>query len=174
MPESYMLPTLSVSPGPAAALAVDLLVFPVFEDDDWQDQPGLDAATGGEISHARERGELRGRPYDVLITTSSGGYASRRVALVGAGTRQSFTADRLRRIATTAGLAARSRRLATLAVVHRPGTAVSPEMAAQVIAEGVILASFDGGSYKTGEPKAWLASVAVVIESASDAVTAAL
>ena len=174
MSESYKLPTLSLTAGPAAALAVDLLALPVFEDDDWQDQPGLDAATGGEIALARERGELRGRAYEVLVTTSSGGYAGRRVALIGAGTRQTFTADRLRRIAATAGLAARSRRLARLAIVHRPGTPVSPEQAAQAIAEGVMFASFDGGSYKTGEPKSWLSSVDLVIDGPSATVAAAL
>ena len=175
MPESYKLPTLSVSAGPAAALDVDLLVLPVFEDDEWLDQPGLDAASGGEIARARERGELRGRPYELLVTTSTGdGYKCRRVALVGGGTRQTCTADRLRRIATTAGLAARSRRLARIGIVHRPGTGVLLEQAVQAMAEGAVLANFDGGSYKTGEPKSWLTSVAIVAGPASAAVQAAL
>jgi leucyl aminopeptidase len=175
MPESYKLPTVSLSSGPATTVDVDLLVLPVFEDDDLADEPGLDAATGGEISRARERGELRGRPYEVLATTSSGGgYKTGRLALVGAGTRSTFTTERLRRIATVAGLHARSRRLARIAIAHRPGTGVSPEAAAQVLAEGVVLANFDGGSYKTGEPKSWLASVELVVGGAPEAAAAAL
>jgi leucyl aminopeptidase len=176
MPESYKIPAVSVSGDPATAADVDLLVLPVFEDDDWADQPGLDAATGGEISRARDRGELRGRAFEVLATTTSsgGGYKTRRLTLVGAGTRHTCTTERLRRIAITSGLHARSRRLARIALVHRPGTPVSPEAAAQVLAEGVVLANFDGASYKTGEPKSWLASAELLVGATGDAVAAAL
>jgi leucyl aminopeptidase len=175
MPESFKLPALSVGTGPVADLDVDLLVLPVFEDDEWADQPGLDAATGGEIARARDRGELRGRPYELLLAaTANGAYKTRRVALVGAGTRATYTAERLRRIATVAGLAARARRLSRVAIVHRPGTPLTPEFAAQVMAEGVVLANFDGGSYKTGEPKAWVSGAEIVVPGASGGLAAAL
>ena len=174
MADSFKLPTVSVHSGPAADLDVDLLVLPVFEGDEWPDQPGLDASTGGEISRARERGELRGRPFELLVTSSNGAYKTRRVALVGAGTRETCTPDRLRRIATVAGLTARARRLARVAIVHRPGTSVGPELAAQVMTEGVVLANFDGGSYKTGEPQSWVASADLVVSGTADTLAAAL
>jgi leucyl aminopeptidase len=78
---------------------------------------------------------------------------------VGAGRRQELTPDRLRRIAAMGGLAARQRHLSSIAVVHRPDTPVSRELATQVIAEGAVLANFEGGSYKTGDPCTFLDSV---------------
>src|SRR5581483_7424179 len=131
-------------------IETDLLVVPIFEDDDLADEAGLDEAADGDIAQARARGEITGKPYDIFLTRLRGWKAAR-LALVGAGARKDFVSDRLRRIATSAGLAARQRRIPRIAIVHRPGTAVTPEQAAQVIAEGAILANFEGASYQTTE-----------------------
>ena len=85
----------------------------------------LDAASGGEVSRARARGELTGKLYEVLATaTSSANWKTPRALLVGAGSRKDFTADHLRRIAIVGGLHARHRRLTRVAVVDRAGTSV--------------------------------------------------
>jgi leucyl aminopeptidase len=128
------------------------------------------------VSRARARGELTGKLYEVFATsTSFANWKTPRALLVGAGSRKEFTADHLRRIAIVGGLGARQRRLTELAVLARAGTSVSAEQAAQVIAEGLCLANYDGGSYRTtGQPVSWIASAQVRVASDSDAVRQAL
>jgi leucyl aminopeptidase len=175
MPTVHKTPTIAVTTSSSRDLAADLLVIPVFEDDDLADEAGLDEASGGLIGSARSRGEFRAKPYDVFIVRLEGWKAAR-VILVGLGQRKDLTPDRLRRVAATGGLVARQRRVTRLAIVHRPGTPVGPDRAAQVMTEGVILANFDGAPYKTSEPpRVWLDSVTLrvggdgtVVEQALD------
>src|SRR5688500_15319160 len=155
----HKTPAIALTARASRDLDTDLLVIPVFEDDDLADEAGLDEATGGDIAAARARGEFRGKPYDVFVTPLRG-WKANRVALIGVGARKDFSADKLRRASATGGLAARQRRVTRVAIVHRAGTAVTPDRAAQVMAEGVILANFDGAPYKTTEPpRVWLDSV---------------
>ena len=171
----HKTPAIALTARPSRDLDADLLVIPVFEDDDLADEAGLDEATGGEIAAARARGEFKGKAYDIFCTPLRGWKASR-VALIGVGARKDFSADKLRRASTVGGLSARQRRVTRLAIVHRSGTSVTPDRAAQVMAEGVILANFDGAPYKTTDPpRVWLDSVqlrvggeAVAIEQALD------
>jgi leucyl aminopeptidase len=60
------------------------------------------------------------------------------------------------------GLAARQRRLTRLAVVHRPGSVLRPDEAAQAMAEGVCLSNFEGASYKTSDLPCVLLDAAVL------------
>ena len=135
-------------------------------DDEFVDEPDLDRASGGEIGRARARGEFTGKPYEVLVTALSGWKALRAV-LVGAGKCMEVTPDHFRRIATIGGLVARQRRMTRIAVLFRPGTLVEPLVAAQAMAEGVVLASYDGGARKTtGPAPTWLEHVDIRITDA--------
>jgi leucyl aminopeptidase len=166
MQTAYKTPPLHLTGHPAAELDADLLVIPSFVDDDYIDEPDLDRASGGEISRARARGEFLGKPYEVLVTALSGWKALRAV-LVGAGKFMETTPDHFRRIATIGGLIARQRRMTRVAVLFRPGTNVEPLTAAQALAEGVVLASYDGGAHKTaGPPPTWLEKVDLRITDA--------
>ena len=170
----HRTPAVTLTARPSRDIDTDLLVIPVFEDDDLRDEPDLDAATGGDIGLAQGRGEFKGKAYDVFVTPLRG-WKARRVALVGAGPRKEFASDRLRRVATTAGLVARQRRVPRIAIVHRPGTAVTPEQAAQVLAEGAILANFEGASYQTSEPpRTWIDAVELRVGGESAAIERAL
>jgi leucyl aminopeptidase len=152
----HRTPAIGVTTRAAHEIATDLLVVPAFEEDDLSDVADLDRAAGGEIAQARSRGEFKGKLYEVFSTPVPPWKAAR-VVLIGAGARQDLSPERLRRIAAVAGLTARQRRLSTLAILHRAGTPVSPHVAAQVYAEGIVLANFEGASYKTADhPKAWL------------------
>jgi leucyl aminopeptidase len=169
MPTVHRTPAVTLTARASRDIDTDLLVIPVFEGDDLADEPELDAATGGDISLARDRGEFKGKAYDVFMTPLRGWKAGR-LALVGAGPKSDFASDRLRRIATTAGLVARQRHIPRLAIVHRPGTSVTPEQAAQVLAEGAILANFEGASYQTSEPpRIWVESVELRVNGESAA-----
>ncbi|MGH8432851.1 MAG: leucyl aminopeptidase family protein, partial [Solimonas sp.] len=160
---AYKTPSLNLTGHTAAELDVDVLVVPSFADDEFVDEPDLDRASGGEIGAARGRGEFSGKPYEVLVTALSG-WKSPRAVLVGAGKSMEVTPDHFRRIATIGGLIARQRRMTRIAVLFRPGTNVEPLVAAQAMAEGVVLACFDGGAWKTvSPPPTWLDSVDIRI-----------
>src|SRR5687768_9602859 len=92
----HKTPAIALTSRASQDLDADLLVLPVFEDDDLADEAGLDEATGGEVAAARARGEFRGKPYDVFVTPLRGWKASR-VALIGVGPRKDFSSDKLRR-----------------------------------------------------------------------------
>jgi leucyl aminopeptidase len=176
MHTAHRSPAITLTAQPSADLHTDLLIIPVFADDDLKDEGVLDAASGGEVSRARSRGELTGKLYDVLaLATSFTNWNTARAVLVGAGGRRDFTADHLRRIAIVGGLHARQRRLTRVAVVDRAGTSVNGEHAAQAAAEGICLANYDGGSYRTtGQPPSWIEAAQIRISSDGPAVGEAL
>ena len=174
MPTVHKTPVMTLSPRPSMDIEADLLVFPAFEDDDLADEAGLDEASGGDLGRARARGEFTGRAFDAFITPVRGWKAGR-VALIGVGRRDDLSPDCLRRAATAAGLLVRQCRMTRLAIVHRPGTPVSPDRAAQALTEGAILANFDGAPYKTAElPRVWLETVALRVGGESPAIEHAM
>lgn len=143
-------------------IAVELLVVPVWESDDLADLEGLDAAVGGEIARARERGEFRGKPFEQFIaTTVHPGWRARRVMLVGAGPRDTDRLDRLRQLASAASMTARQRRIGGLGFALRSST--DPVAGAQAVAEGLTLGEFDPGRYKTEADTSPLELLLVVV-----------
>ena len=165
-------PAITPTTRTSREIETDLLVFPVFEHDTLTDETDLDAASGGEIAAALARREVTGKPYDVYLTTLRG-WKSPRVMLIGAGSRGAFTADVLRRAAIAAGLAARARGVSRIALIHRPETNLPPERAAQALAEGAVLSSFDAASYKTADAtRVWLTDVQLRVGPQSPAVDA--
>jgi leucyl aminopeptidase len=156
----HRTPTVTLTATPTRDLDADLLVIPVFEEDEFADLPELDEASDGEIRRARDRGEFTGKLFDLFVTTAGrAGWAARRLALVGAGPRRDITADTVRRVATIGALAARQRKATTAAVVLRAMPGLLSVSAVQAATEGVILANFDGASYKTDQPRTWLETV---------------
>ncbi|MBF8299883.1 MAG: putative cytosol aminopeptidase, partial [Acidobacteria bacterium] len=119
----HQTPAIALTIRPSRDIETDLLIVPVFEDDTLEDEADLDGASGGEVAAARARGDLKGKAFDLFFTSVRGWKASR-LALVGVGSRKDFSPDRLRRAAITGGLAARQRRMTSIAIVHRPGTDV--------------------------------------------------
>ena len=169
----HQTPVITLTTKPSRDVETHLLILPIFEDDTLADEPDLDGASGGEIAAARARGELTGKAYEVFIAAVRG-WKARQVALVGVGSREAFSPERLRRAATTGALAARQRRMTSIAIAHRPGTAVDAPGAAQVLAEGAILANFDGASYRTTDPpRVWLDTVQLRVGGESAAVVRA-
>src|SRR5688572_3167090 len=170
----HRTPAVALTSRSSRDIQTDLLVIPVFEDDDLSDESELDSASSGDIAQARGRGEFKGKLYDLFITPLRG-WKTPRVALIGAGARKDCSTDTLRRIAVAAGLGARQRRIPRIAIVHRPGTSVTPEQAAQVLAEGVVLANFEGASYQTVEqPRPFVEAVDIRVGGESKAIEQAL
>jgi leucyl aminopeptidase len=162
MRSAYMTPDVALGTRRPDELDADLLVVPVFETAAAGDDRWLDDACSGALSRARASSEFRGTLYDTFVTPiTAAGWKTPRALLVGAGQPEEWTPERLRRAATTAGLYARQRHIRRLAFA--PGSpAIPTPVAAQVIAEGVCHANFDGGSYKTNDDKwGWLQHVEI-------------
>jgi leucyl aminopeptidase len=114
--------------------------------------------------------EIQGKPYELFLTAFEGASRTDRLAVIGAGKAADVSTDRLRRVATAAGLSARQRRIRRLAFVNRGE--LDPAAAVQAIAEGLTLASFSGDRYKSGERGGPPADeLLVVMDAASDAST---
>jgi leucyl aminopeptidase len=173
MPTAHRTPSVGVTRRPPQEADADLLIVPVFEDDDLADLSWLDAGATADIGRARDRGEFKGKSYDTFVTPL--GASGLRAVLIGAGRQTGLTADHLRRIAITGGLMARGRRLQRIAFAVRTATRIAADIAAQALAEGAVLANFDGGSYKTDEPsRVFLDSVQLCVDDDSAALTNAV
>ncbi len=106
------------------------------------------AATNGEVDRATSSKEFSGKLYETFITPlQNGGFRAARLAIVGLGNESDFTVDRARRVATAAGLIARQKKVARIAF-SADGRLDSLDMI-QALAEGLTLAEFDAGRYKT-------------------------
>jgi leucyl aminopeptidase len=157
MPPAKPVASISLVTTTFAGAEADLLVVPWFQRHAADAVPGLDDATGGELGRALLSGEFAAKPFDLFVTPIiDRSWKARRVAVIGAGLEHEFGTDLLRKLATTAVLQARQRRVGTLAFAVRSGLPdasgdVDLSGLLQTVAEGLTLAEFDGGNYKTGE-----------------------
>jgi leucyl aminopeptidase len=170
----HQTPAFSLTTSSARDIEADVLALPVFEDDTLEDETDLDPASGGEIAAALSRREVTGKLYELFLAPLRG-WKAPRVLLIGAGRRAECSPERLRRAAIAAGLAARDRGVTRIALIHRAGTNVTPEQAAQVLAEGAVLSNFAAASYKTGDTRrVWLTAVQLRVGPSSAALETAL
>jgi leucyl aminopeptidase len=161
--------------GNPALADTDLVVVPVFDAEAIADSlPAVDAATGGEARRATASGEFKGRHGDLFLTpaTPQGGWKTARIALAGAGKREDFDLERLRKVATAAALAARGRWIPRVAFLLRGS--MSPADGVQAVVEGLMLAAFSVDRYKTGERFGPPATDLLVIADPAGAAQAAL
>src|SRR5215471_10565267 len=138
--------------GNPALAETDLLVIPVFDGEGIADSlPAVDEAAGGEARRATTSGEFKGRQGEFFLTASTpqGGWKAARLALAGAGKREDFDLERLRKLATASALAARGRRIPRVAFLLRGPLPAADGV--QAVVEGLVLAAFSVVRYKTGE-----------------------
>lgn len=141
---------------PASSTDADLIAVPWFEAEPADAVSGLDRAAGGDIVRAVSSREFVGKSFDLYFTALAGDeWRARRLALVGAGLRASLGPVQARRLATTVGLAVRAKRISRAALVCRGASeTLSSDAWAELVqatTEGLTLAEFHGGSYKTGD-----------------------
>lgn len=161
---------VAFAPSRVADVDTELLVLPVFDGEDVAGRvPGLDEATAGAVSRALATQELPGKLFDLFLTPVLHGWRATRVGLIGAGRAADFDTERLRRIAATAGLAARQRRVKRLAFVMRGE--VDAVAGVQAVAEGLMLANFSADKYKKSERSGGPIDEAVVVFPGGDVVT---
>ena len=139
---------MTCSGGPLSAIDADLLIVPWFQGETVEAVPELDAATGGELGRALTSKEFSAKPFE-LYWAALTGWRARRVAVIGGGGSERGT-EMVRKLATAGALAARQRRVPRAAFAVR-GHGIAADLA-QAVAEGLTLAEFHGGSYKTDDP----------------------
>jgi leucyl aminopeptidase len=133
--------------GDPRAVDTDLLIVPAFEEEPSLLDRWL-APTKEELRRAIVSKEFSGKLFETFLTPLvEGGFRAVRLAAVGLGRRNDFTVDRARRVATAIALTARQKRIPRIAF-SAEAPVDSPEMI-QAISEGLTLAEFDGGAYKT-------------------------
>jgi len=161
-----------------AAVDVDLLVIPWFEEEAPEAVPQLDRAMAGELARALAVKEFQAKPYEtLLVPLTDRTWRSRRVAVIGGGRREQSGTDLLRKLASAAGFDARQKRVGRVGFVVRGNGEVAA--LAQAAAEGLTLSEFSGASYKTYDappatPPMWTLAVAGRPQTTEDAVAAAV
>jgi leucyl aminopeptidase len=143
------LPDLHVAESELTTVRADLVVIPVTEEDAGdRDLAAVSQTLAALLEVARRSAEFRGKAFETLIERAPG-WAAPRVLLIGCGKAEERSVERVRRVAATAGLAAKRHRAAHVAFAL--GGAIPASMAKHV-ADGLTLAAFSEGRYKTGEP----------------------
>ncbi len=159
------------------SLSADVLILPVFEDDE-PNSLGLSGSAHSVLMEARRIREFKAKPYELFWINATGdGWQTHRVLAIGAGARKDYSPDRARKLAIAGTVAARQRGLGRIAFAQRAtATATQDEVYdAQAIAEGLLLGAFDADSYKTAtRDTAALTEAQVVTRRASDALAAAV
>jgi leucyl aminopeptidase len=150
MSSSVAGPVVSLITSRSGDVDTDVLFLPVFEEEEPASLlEGLDHTGVQAVSRAVLGKEFQAKSYELFILPVAGGWKAARVALIGCGRAEEASMERLRRVASAAALAARQRRLPRVAFVNRGlDSAVD---SAQAIAEGLVLASYSGDRYKSGE-----------------------
>jgi len=126
----------------------DLVIVTAFEGEARALVAEWSAPTAGEVDRAIVSNEFTGKLFETFLTPIvDRAYRPRRIAAIGLGKRSDFTVDRARRSAAAIAINARQKRIARIAF-RVDGELDSPEMI-QAVAEGMTLAEFDAGRYKT-------------------------
>ncbi len=174
MPQSVASSSIVSTGAPLAAVDVELIIVPWFEDESPSAVAGLDRAVGGEISRALASKEFASRPYDQFTAAVvDGSWKARRVLLVGAGRVAAYTTALARRVATVGALTARQRRVGRVGFLLRPGLADPAgdyDLAGfmQAVAEGITLGEFTAGVYKTAEPALASPETTIILPALDD------
>ncbi len=142
-----------VKSGEATAATTDVLVCLEYEQDKtWSKavQP-VDQKLGGQLSTLRKSGEFSGKPNNVALLHIDGKVSAKRVLLVGLGTRETVTLERIRQAMGTAAKRARTAKAKGIVCVMPDvpkGTGPMDEVA-QAMVEGAVLGEYRFNEYRT-------------------------
>jgi leucyl aminopeptidase len=171
MQPAYEIPQFTVVSTFPNDIEADFLVVPAF-----QDEPGasamVDAAAGGELGAAFDRGEFAGKPCELWLAQFDTAWKTRRGAIVGVGRRAELDVERIRRMASCAVMTARQQRRGRVAF-HLPSDWTN-ELWFEAIAEGATYANFDNGAYKSRNDARFFISSVTVSGVSGQGINAAL
>lgn len=128
---------------------VDFLAVGIFQDKGLQaEHKSIDEALGGLLTALWDRKDFKGKKGDSQVLHSTGSPA--RVALIGLGEENIFTAELARQAAALAVTAARGEKVASCALQVFGGPLDGDELA-QAMAEGMLLGSYKFDTYKKAD-----------------------
>ncbi|HET9530475.1 MAG TPA: leucyl aminopeptidase [Blastocatellia bacterium] len=107
----------------------------------------LDARAGGVLNDLIGSDEMRGKQGDMVYIYRPGNLRARRLLLVGAGKREDFSLDTIRRMAGSAARYLRSKGARSMAVLRR--SQLDLGKSAQAAVEGALIGLFEPDMYKT-------------------------
>lgn len=142
-----------VKSGEATAATTDVLVCLEYEQDKtWSKavQP-VDQKLGGQLSTLRKSGEFSGKPNNTALLHIDGKLPAKRVLLVGMGTRETVTLERIRQAMGTAAKRARTAKAKGIVCVMPDvpkGTGPMDDVA-QAMVEGLVLGEYRFNEYRT-------------------------
>jgi leucyl aminopeptidase len=155
--------TFSLVSTAADRVKADLLAVPVFADGELG--PGadaVDAAFGGGLSAFMEEASFEGKPGQTLAAPTNGGLGAKAAVLVGLGSRDKLTVDKIRNAA--AAIARRSKKVKSVATTLLDAAPDDLDRAtvAQAISEGFALGSYQYLTYKSDATPSKLDRVVVI------------
>lgn len=127
----------------------DALVVTIYEGEKADDGAlkELDERAGGMISELIGTDEMRGKQGDMVYVYRPGTIRARRLLLVGAGKREEFSFDSIRKVTGSAARFLRSKGARSMAILRR--SQLDLGKSAQAAVEGALLGLFEPDMYKT-------------------------
>lgn len=124
-------------------------------------------ATNGLVKTHIANHEFEGKPLDTLVLHSPAGLKTKHLIIIGLGKAEEFTAVIARQAAAKSIQKARELKAKTLAtIVHGAGEQLDSTLASQMLAEGLLLGSYQFSRYKTKDKakldKQTIESVAII------------
>ena len=107
----------------------------------------LDERAGGAVGELLGTDEMRGKQGDMVYIHNPGQIRARRLLLVGAGKREEFSFDTIRKVSGTAARFLRGKGARSMAILRR--SQLDLERAAQAAVEGALIGLFEPDMYKT-------------------------
>jgi len=107
----------------------------------------LDERTGGIISEMLGTDEMRGKQGDMVYVHRPGTLRAERLLLIGAGKREDFSLDSVRRVTGSAARFLRGKGARSMSILRRSQLDIGKS--AQAAVEGVLLGLFEPDMYKT-------------------------
>jgi len=129
----------------------DALVVAVFEGEKPEDGvlAEINKRSNGVITSLIETGELTGKWGESAYVHNPGDMKSRRLLLLGAGKREDFTTDNVRKLAGTAARTLRGKKARSFAILRRSQLPIGDS--AQAATEGALISLFDPDKYHTSD-----------------------
>jgi leucyl aminopeptidase len=130
-------------------IEADALVVTVYEGEKSDDAAlkDLDERTAGIVSELLGTDEMRGKQGDMVYVYRPGKIRARRLLLVGAGKREEFSLDTVRKVTGSAARFLRGKGARSMAILRR--SQLDLEGSAQAAVEGALLGLFEPDMYKT-------------------------
>lgn len=129
----------------------DALVVAVFEGEKPEEGAlaEINKRSNGVITSLIETGEFTGKSGESAYVHNPGDMKARRLLLVGAGKREEFTTDSVRKLAGTAARALRGKKARSFAFLRRSQLSIGE--GAQAATEGALISLFDPDKYHTSD-----------------------